>query len=143
MNTLTLLDALQCISKVFLFCVGSLLQCFRVRIREKIIRTDLESVKPSPLRHIVAHMLINTNLLTLYVSVSFEKTFWILCREVTAQKLIHNSQPRFSQHFLFLAFETLLCFLHAATTERAPAFFLFVSLLLPIPLTSHGSPLLY
>ena len=44
-----------------------------------------------------------------------------------------------SQHFPFLVFETMLCFLlcsinceHAATTQRAPIFFVSISLLLPI-----------
>ena len=52
------------------------------------------------------------------------------------------SRPEFS------VFETLLCFLlcfinceHAATTQRAPIFFLTVSLFLPILFTSRFSPI--
>ena len=61
---------------------------------------------------------------------SFPKT----C-EVRAQKLIHNtnsmffSKPQFIQHFLFLVFETLLCFLLCFTnylTQIAPFFFFSV-----------------
>ena len=74
MNILAMLDVLKYISKVFLFCVVSLLQCFRVRFKEQIIiQPDLGPVRPSPLRHIVAHMLININLLTSYVSMFIRK----------------------------------------------------------------------
>ena len=95
-------DALKYIYEAFLFCVSSLLQCLRVRIRAKIFRPDLGTVKFPPLLHLVAHLPINANLLTSMYRCSFAKTFWILlCHEVRAQKLIHNknsmlfSQPRF------------------------------------------------
>ena len=90
---------------MFLFCMGSLLQCFRVRIRAKFFQPDLGPVRPPPLRHIVANMLINTN-----------------------KSMI--ASHGFIQHFLFFVFETLLWFLlcfinckHAAATERAAIFF--------------------
>ena len=62
-------DALKYIYEALLFCVGSLLQCLGVRIRTQIYRPDLGLVRFSPLLHLVAHLPINTNLLTSYVSV--------------------------------------------------------------------------
>ena len=62
-------DALKYIYEALLFCMSSLLQCLRVRIRAQIFRPDLGSVRFPPLLHLVAPLPINTNLLTLYVSV--------------------------------------------------------------------------
>ena len=79
------------ISEAFLFCVGSLLHYFRFRIREQTFQPDLGPVRPLRIPHLVAHLLINTNLLAFYASVFIRKTFWIpLCRAVRAQKLIHD-----------------------------------------------------
>ena len=66
--------------------------------------------------------------------------FWI--KTFFLKKEAEESRPEFP------VFETLLCFLlcfinceHAATTQRAPIFFLTVSLLLPILFTSRFSPI--
>ena len=66
--------------------------------------------------------------------------FWI--KTFFLKKETEESRPEFP------VFETLLCFLlcfinceHAATTQRAPIFFLTVSLLLPILFTSRFSPI--
>ena len=79
-------------------------------------------------------------------SISFQKkkfsrlNFWI--KTFFLKKETEESRPEFP------VFETLLCFLlcfinceHAATTQRAPIFFLTVSLLLPILFTSRFSPI--
>ena len=71
---------------------------------------------------------------------SFAKTFWILlCHEVRGRKLIHDTDSCFSashgftQHFLFLVFETLLfmfCKLQACSDNtNKSADFLFKYLL--------------
>ena len=62
-------DALKYIYEAFLFCVGCLLQCLGVRIRVQIFRPDLGSVRFPPLLYLVAHLPINTNILTSYVLV--------------------------------------------------------------------------
>ena len=66
----------KCISEAFQFCVGSLLQCFRGRIRAQIFRSDLVTVRPPPIHLLVAHLLNNTSLLTSYVSFPIAKAFW-------------------------------------------------------------------
>ena len=128
------------ISKAFLFCVGSLLHYFRFRIREQTFQPDLGPVSPLRISHLVAHLLINTNLLTFYVSVFFRKN--ILNSSLSCSKssetnpwyglLCFSASHGFTHHFFFLVFETLLCFLlcfinceHAARTQRAPSFLLF------------------
>ena len=144
---------------MFLFCVGSLLQCFRLRIRAQIFRPDLGSVRSPPLLHLVAHLLINTNLLTSYASMYIRKNILNSSLSWSKSSQIHqwyrllcfSASYGFTQHFLFLVFETLLSFLlyfinyeAVATTQLAPIFFfLSVSLLLPIFFTSHCLPLPY
>ena len=134
---------------LFFLYLSSLLQCFRVRIWAQIFRPDLGPVRLPPLLYLVAHLPINT----------FAKTFWILlCREVRAQKIIHDTlcfsaSHGFIWHFLFLVFETLLCFLLCFInylTQIAPffffsVFFLNISSLLPIRFTLRylPPPLLY
>ena len=137
----------KCISEAFLFCVGSLLQCFRDRIRAQIFRSDLVTVRPPPIHLLVAHLLNNTSLLTSYVSFSIAKAFWTLSEKNSFilktnhwyRLLCFSVSYNFTQHFLFLVFvfETLLYFLlcftnceHAATTQRAPIFVFSVSLFL-------------
>ena len=143
---------------MFLFCVGSLLQCFRLRIMAQIFRPDLGSVRSPPLLHLVAHLLINTNLLTSYASVYIRKNIlnsslsWSKSSQTNPwyRLLCFSASYGFTQHFLFLVFETL-CFLlyfinyeDVATTQMTPiSLFLSVSLLLPILFTSRCLPLLY
>ena len=143
---------------MFLFCVGSLLQCFRLRIMAQIFRPDLGSVRSPPLLHLVAHLLINTNLLTSYASVYIRKNIlnsslsWSKSSQTNPwyRLICFSASYGFTQHFFFLVFETL-CFLlyfinceDVATTQIAPIFFfLSVSLLLPILFTSRCLPLLY
>ena len=142
-----------------MFCVGSVLQCFRIRIRANIFWPDLGSVRPAPLLHLLRHLLINTNLITSYVSVFIPKN--ILNSSLSWSKSSENNpwyrllcfpaSHGFTQDFLFLLFETLLCFSlcfknleHVATKQIALIFFfLSVSLLLPKLITSRCSPLLY
>ena len=64
-------------------------------------------------------------------------SFWKLITDTEYRLLCFSVSYNFTQHFLFLVFETLpyflLCFAnceHAATTQRAPIFVLSVSLLL-------------
>ena len=137
----------KCISEAFLFCVGSLLQCFRDRIRAQIFRSDLVTVRPPPIHLLVAHLLNNTSLLTSYVSFSIAKAFWTLSEKNSfilktnhwyrIQTLMLFSQlqfyPTFSLSCVWNSLYFLLCFAnceHAATTQRAPIFVLSVSLLL-------------
>ena len=54
--------------------VGSLLQCFRVRIRVQIFRPDSGSVRAPPLLQLFVHPLIITNSLTSYVPVFIRKS---------------------------------------------------------------------
>ena len=155
MNTLTSSYALKMHFWGVLFCMGSLFQCFRVRIRSQIFRQDLGPVRPPPLPHLVAHLLINKNLLTSYVSVFICKNIlnssllWSKSSETNPWYLLWLNSHGFIQHFLFLVFETLyfllyfIIFEHAATTQRAPICFLSVSLLLLIFFTSRCSRLLY
>ena len=125
---------------MFLFCVGSLLQCFRLRIRAQIFRPDLGSVRSPPLLHLVAHLLINTNLLTSYASVYIRKNIlnsslsWSKSSQTNPwyRLLCFSTSYGFTQHFLFLVFETLLSFLlyfinydDVAATSIAPIFFSF------------------
>ena len=136
--------------------LGQILGQNYFRIRAQIVRPDLGPVWlppnppsfPSPLSihtHLVAHLLININLRTSYISVFIRKN--ILNSSLTCSKssetyrhLCFSASHGFTKHFLFHLFETLLlCFLlrfvncnHAAITQRAPIFFLSVSLLLPI-----------
>ena len=157
MNILTSSYALKMYFWGVLFCVGSLIQCFRERIRVQTFRQDLGPVRPPHLLHLVAHLLINKNWLASYVSVFIRKK--ILNSSLLSSKSSEtnpwcrlscfSASHGFIQHFLLLVFETL-CFLlyiiiceHAATTQRAPICFLSVSLLLPILFTSCCSPLLY
>ena len=147
------------IYEVFLFCVGSLLQCFRVRIKAQIFRPDLGWVSSPLLFHLVALLLINTNLLTSYASVCNRKSIlnsslsWSKSSQINLwyRLLCFPASHGFTQHFLFLVFETLLSFLlyfmnyeDVATTQLAPIFFfLSVSLVLPIFFTLRCLPLLY
>ena len=120
------------------FEIKSLLQCFRLRIRVQVFRPYLGSVRSPPLLHLVTHLLINTNLLTSYASVYNRKN--ILNSSLSWSKnsqtnlwyrlLCFSASYGFTQHFLFLVFETLLCFLlyfinyeDVATTQIAPIFF--------------------
>ena len=143
---------------VFLFCVGSLLQGFRVRIRAQIFQPDLGSVRSPSLLHQVAHLLINTNLLTSYALVCIHKNILNSSLSWSSQTipwyrlLCFSVSYCFTQHFLFLVFETLLYFLlyflnyeDVATTQIAPIFFfsLSVSLLLPVLFTLRCLPLLF
>ena len=109
----------KCISEAFLFCVGSLLQRFRVRIRAQSFRPCLGLVRSCPLSQLVAHLPINTSLLISYVSV-------FICRNILSSSLSWSMNTEtnpwcrllcfsvshdFTQHFLFLVFETLVYFL--------------------------------
>ena len=90
-----------------LFCVGSLFQCFRVRIRAQIFWQDLGPVRSLPLPHLVAH-LINTNLLTSYVSVFIRKNIlnsslsWSKSSETNPWYRLFSASHGFTRHFLFL-----------------------------------------
>ena len=111
----------------------------RVRITAQIFRPDLGPVRLPLLPHLVAHVLINRNLLTSYVSVFIRKN--ILNSFLSWSKSLEtnpcfSASHGFTQHFLFLVFKTLLCFVlsfihceHAATTQKVPIFFncLFVT----------------
>ena len=123
---------------MFLFCVGSLLQCIRLRIR--VLDLDLGSVRSPPLLHLVAHLLINTNLLTSYASVYIRKNIlnsslsWSKSSQTNPwyRLLCFSASYGFTQHFLFLVFETLLSFLlyfinyeDVATTQIALIFLFF------------------
>ena len=98
---------------------GLSLSIFRIRIRAQILRLDLGPVRPPPLSQLVTHLLINTNLLTSYVSVFIRKN--ILNSSLSWSKSTETNpwyrlscflvSHGFTQHFLFLVFETLLCFL--------------------------------
>ena len=68
-HQLTSQDALKYNEKPFLFCVSSLLQCFRVRIRAQIFRPDLGKMRFHPLLYLVVHLPINANILTSHVLV--------------------------------------------------------------------------
>ena len=143
---------------MLLFCVGSLFQCFRLRIRAQIFRLDIGLVRSPPLLHLVVHLLINTNLLTSYASVYIRKNIlnsslsWSKSSQTNPwyRLLCFSASYGFTQHFLFLVLEPL-CFLlyfinyeDVATTQIAPIFsFLSVSVLLPILFTSRCLPLLY
>ena len=102
---------------MFLFCVGSLLQCFRVRIRAQIFPPNLGSMRSPPLLLQVTPLLINTNLLTSYVSVYIHKSIlnsslsWSNSSQTNPgyKLLCFSASYGFTQHFLFLVLETLLC----------------------------------
>ena len=146
-HQLTSSDALKYIYEAFLFCVSSLLQCLRVRTRAQSFRPDLGSMRLPPLRHLDAHLLIDTNLLTSqYVSVLLVKKFWILlCRGVRAQKIIHdtNSYLTFPLSCVWKSavFPSLLYKLFNANSTVL--LFLSVSLLLPYASLYVPQPLLY
>ena len=131
-----------------MFCVGSLLQCFRVRIMAEVFGPELGSVRLPPLLHLFAHLMINTNLQTSYVSVFIRKNIlnsslsWSKSSETNLwhRLLCFSSSYGSTQHFLLFVFETLPCFLlcfinyeDVATTQIALIFFFWsVSLLFPI-----------
>ena len=88
-----------------------------------------------PLLYLVAHLPINT----------FAKTFWILlCREVRAQKIIHDTlcfsaSHGFIWHFLSCVWNStmfLLCFINYLT-QIAPFFFFSVFFFRYLFVTSH------
>ena len=123
---------------MFLFFVDSLLQRFTVRIRLQIFRPDLGSVRLPPLSHLLAHLLINTNLLTPDVSVFICKNIVnSFCREGPETNrwyrlLCFSASQGFIQHFFFLVFETQPYFLlYIVNCEKAP-----ISCYLS-PFTSH------
>ena len=93
MNILTFPVALKMHFQMLLFYVGSLVQCFRFRIWVQISWSDKGLVRSLLFPYLVAHLLVNPNLLTSYVfRCSFTKPFWILpSHEVRAQKLIHDT----------------------------------------------------
>ena len=142
---------------MFLFYVCSLLQCFRLRIRAQIFQPDLWLFWIPLLLYLVAHLLINTNLLTSYASVYIRKNIlnsslsWSKSSQTNSwyRLLGLSTSYGFTQHFLLLVFKTQLCFLlyfinseNVATMQITPIF-LSVSLLLPILFTSRCLPLLY
>ena len=57
-------DAQPTKQQAVVLSVRSILQCFRVRIRAQISRQDLDLERSPPLSHLVAQLLINTNLLS-------------------------------------------------------------------------------
>ena len=144
---------------MLLFCVGSLFQCFRVRIRAQIFPPNLGSMRSPPLLLQVTPLLINTNLLTSYVSVYIHKSIlnsslsWSNSSQTNPgyKLLCFSASYGFTQHLLFLVFETLLCSLlyfinseDVATIQKYHWFsFLSVSLLLSIFFTPRCLPLLY
>ena len=154
MNALTSSYALKIHFWDVLFCGDSLLQCFRVRIRAQIFWQDLGPVRPPPHPHLVAYRLINTNLLTLYVSVFICKN--ILNSSLSWSKSWETNPPYrifcfsvshgFTQHFLFLVFETLfpLMFYNLPTcSDNAESVYLLFKCLLVTSHTSRCWPLLY
>ena len=116
-------------------------------MRAKFFRPDLRVLRFPLLSHLVGgHLVGNTNLLTSYTSVLIRKNIlnsslsWSKGSENNSwnRLLCFSASYGFIQHFLFLVFEILLCFLlsflnceHAATMQRVPIFSLSVSLLLP------------
>ena len=115
-------DALKYIYEAFLLCVNSLLQCLRVRIRAQIFRPELGSVRFPHLLHLVAHLPINTNLLTLYVSVFIRQN--ILNSSLSWSK---GSEANPWYTLPLSCFEALLCFLLCFLnyfTQIVPFFFL-------------------
>ena len=140
---------------------NALLRCFwlvwtlyfnvRVRITAQIFRPDLGPVRLPLLPHLVAHVLINRNLLTSYVSVFIRKN--ILNSFLSWSKSLETN-PCFSASHGFTHISSFLCLklcyasyylLYIANMQRQRKkcqFFLIVSLLLPILFTSRCSPLL-
>ena len=108
---------LKCVSKAFLFFVGY--ECFRDRFRAQIFQLDLGPMRPLPLPHLVSHLLINTNLLTSYVTLVICKNIlnfsssWSKSSETNpwCRLLCFSASHGWTQHLLFLVFETLLCLL--------------------------------
>ena len=132
---------------MFLFCVGSLLQCFRLRITVQIFRPDLGSLRSPPLLHLVAHLLINTNLLTLYASVYNRENIlnssllWSKSSQSNPwyRLLCCSASYGFTQHFYFLVFETatflvIFCKLWKCSDNTVSTDFLFFKCLF---VTSH------
>ena len=140
--------------------LGCLLHCFRVIIRAQIFRPDLGSVRPPPLLHLVAHLLINTNVLTLYVSVSV----FIRKSTLNSSLLWSKSTEKNPWYRHFYAFQpaTVLSNISFSCAQNYATFpimplklrtcsdsanstnflcFLSVSLLLPIFFTRRCSPL--
>ena len=99
-----------------MFCVGSLLQCFRVRIMAEVFGPELGSVRLPPLLHLFAHLMINTNLQTSYVSVFIRKNIlnsslsWSKSSETNLwhRLLCFSSSYGSTQHFLLFVFETAM-----------------------------------
>ena len=90
--------------------MGSLLQCFKVRIRAQIFGPDLGSMRPPPLLHLVAHLLIGTSLLTSYVSVLIHKNILNSSLPWRAQKQIHNTNSyAFQPATVFPNISSYLC----------------------------------
>ena len=95
-------------------------------------------MRPLPLPYLTAHLLINTNILTSYISVLIYKNIlnsslpWSKSSETNPwyRLLCFWASHGFTQDFLFFVFKTLICFInsfitceHAAKTERAPNYF--------------------
>ena len=109
--------------------MGSLLQCFKVRIRAQIFGPDLGSMRPPPLLHLVAHLLIGTSLLTSYVSVLIHKNILNSSLPWRAQKQIHNTNSyAFQPATVFPKFFFLLVFIYCllTCTYETPPFFSFM-----------------
>ena len=109
--------------------------CREVRSQKLIHDTDFYAFQLAAVGPTLCEKCLNTEF---FMARIFLYSDWI--QENTDQKKFRIwTLFTQSQHFPFLVFETMLCFLlcsinceHAATTQRAPIFFVSISLLLPI-----------